>query len=112
MQGIVSSGISIIIVAWCIKMRGPLFASVFYPLQLLLIAVSAYLMLDEKLYLGSILGAMLIVCGLYVVLWSKNKEMKENTQLLVDIRENCGDPQGWGWRKNSPRSGECGRRIF
>jgi hypothetical protein len=52
MQGIVSSGISIIIVAWCIKMRGPLFASVFYPLQLLLIAVSAYFMLDEKLYLG------------------------------------------------------------
>jgi len=33
-------------------MRGPLFASVFYPLQLLLVAVAANLLVDEKLYLG------------------------------------------------------------
>ncbi|RHN62764.1 putative EamA domain-containing protein [Medicago truncatula] len=80
-SGIVISGIATIVIAWCIKMRGPLFASVFYPLQLLLVAVSAYLLLDEKLYLGSILGAVLIVCGLYIVLWSKNKEMKEKVQV-------------------------------
>ncbi|CAK8539082.1 unnamed protein product [Lathyrus sativus] len=81
-SGIVTFGIATIVVAWCIKMRGPLFAAVFYPLQLIIVAVSAYLLLDEKLYLGSILGAVLIVCGLYVVLWSKNEEMKEKAQLM------------------------------
>ncbi|GAU24137.1 hypothetical protein TSUD_83720 [Trifolium subterraneum] len=82
MVGIVPSGLVIIVVAWCIKMRGPLFAAVFNPLQLLLVAIFAYLLVDEKLYLGSVLGAVLIVCGLYAVLWSKSKEMEKETQLL------------------------------
>ncbi|XP_045823868.1 WAT1-related protein At1g25270-like isoform X3 [Trifolium pratense] len=81
-SGIVPSGLVIIAIAWCIKMRGPLFAAVFNPLQLLLVAIFAYLLVDEKLYLGSVLGAVLIVCGLYAVLWSKSKEMEKKTQLL------------------------------
>jgi len=52
MQGIVASGLVIVVISWCIKMRGPIFASAFNPLQLLLVAISAYLLLDEKLYLG------------------------------------------------------------
>ena len=52
MQGIVASGIVVVIIAWCIKKRGPLFVSVFCPLQLVLVDIAAYLMLDEKLYLG------------------------------------------------------------
>ncbi|TXG53870.1 hypothetical protein EZV62_019126 [Acer yangbiense] len=30
----------------------------------------------------SIIGAVLIACGLYMVLWGKNKEMKKKTQIL------------------------------
>ncbi|XP_061350882.1 WAT1-related protein At1g68170-like [Gastrolobium bilobum] len=80
--GIVVSGIVVIVYNWCIKMRGPLFASIFNPLQLLLVVIAAYLMLDEKLYLGCVLGAVLIVCGLYAVLWGKGKEMKKKTHLV------------------------------
>ncbi|GAU24136.1 hypothetical protein TSUD_83710 [Trifolium subterraneum] len=70
-------------------MRGPIFASIFNPLQLLLVAISAYLLLNEKLYLGSVFGAVLIVCGIYAVLWSKSKEMKKKIKLLsleIDIK--------------------------
>ncbi|XP_027348407.1 WAT1-related protein At1g25270-like [Abrus precatorius] len=81
-SGIMNSGIVVIVIAWCIKMRGPLFASIFGPLQLLLVAVASYLMLNEKLYLGSLLGAALIVCGLYTVLWGKGKEIKKKTHLV------------------------------
>ncbi|KAK4846335.1 hypothetical protein QYF36_015954 [Acer negundo] len=42
-------------------------------------------LLDEKLHLGSILGSMLIICGLYAVLWGKGKEMKKITQLVPSI---------------------------
>ncbi|TKY53364.1 WAT1-related protein [Spatholobus suberectus] len=80
-SGIVVSGVMVMAIAWSIKMRDPLFVSVFNPLQLLLVVVAAYLMLDEKLYLGSVLGAVLIVFGLYVVLWGKSKEMKKKSQL-------------------------------
>lgn len=52
LQGIVGSGVVFLIIAWCIQMRGPLFASVFNPLMLVLVAVAASLMLDEHLYLG------------------------------------------------------------
>lgn len=52
MQGIVASGLVVIAMAWCIKKRGPVFASIFSPLQLLLVVIAAYFMLDEKLYLG------------------------------------------------------------
>lgn len=31
----------------------------------------------------SLLGAILIVCGLYVVLWGENKEMKKKLSALV-----------------------------
>ncbi|KAJ1434973.1 EamA domain [Sesbania bispinosa] len=81
-SGIVASGLVVIVTAWCIRMRGPLFVSVFNPLMLVLVAVAASLMLDENLYLGSLLGAVLIVCGLYMVLWGKSKEMKKIAQLV------------------------------
>ncbi|CAK8530248.1 unnamed protein product [Lathyrus sativus] len=82
-SGIVASGLVVIVTSWCIKMRGPLFASVFNPLMLLFVTIAASLMLDEKLYLGSLIGAVLIVCGLYMVLWGKSKEMKKIAQLAT-----------------------------
>nr|AFK41401.1 unknown [Lotus japonicus] len=90
-SGIVASGLVVIMISYCVKMRGPLFASIFNPLQLLLVAIAAYLLLDEKLYLGSVLGAGLIVCGLYTVLWGKSKEMKKKTQLIP--LENTKQPE-------------------
>ncbi|MED6119547.1 hypothetical protein PIB30_012738 [Stylosanthes scabra] len=80
-SGIVGSGVVYLILSWSIKMRGPLFASIFNPLMLVLVAVVASFMLDEQLYLGSVIGSAIIVCGLYAVLWGKNKEMKKVAQL-------------------------------
>ena len=51
-QGVVASGIMVIVIAWCVRMRGPLYASVFNPLMLVIVAVAGSLMLDENLYLG------------------------------------------------------------
>ncbi|KAL9329117.1 hypothetical protein ACSQ67_004120 [Phaseolus vulgaris] len=75
-----------IVTSWCVRKRGPLYASVFNPLSLVLVAVAAALLLQEKLYLGSVIGAMLIVCGLYMVLWGKSKEMKPPTDLERELR--------------------------
>ncbi|KAK7374920.1 hypothetical protein VNO80_08363 [Phaseolus coccineus] len=81
--GIVTSGFVIIATAWCVRKRGPLYASVFNPLCLVLVAIASSLLLQEQLYIGSVIGAVLIVCGLYMVLWGKSEEMKvvtENTE--------------------------------
>ncbi|TKY71292.1 WAT1-related protein [Spatholobus suberectus] len=81
-SGIVVSGVMVVVISWCIHMRGPLFASVFNPLMLVMVALAGSTMLNEKLHLGCIIGAVLIVCGLYVVLWGKSKEMKKKNQLV------------------------------
>ncbi|CAM8906939.1 unnamed protein product [Rhodiola kirilowii] len=75
-SGIMASGVAVALIAWCVRLKGPLFVSVFNPLMLILVAVAGSLVLDERLHLGSILGSMLIVSGLYMVLWGKDKEAK------------------------------------
>ncbi|CAM0144890.1 unnamed protein product [Urochloa decumbens] len=73
-SGVLASGAMLVLLSWCVKRRGPLFASVFNPLILLLVAVLSSLLLAEKLHLGCALGAGLIVVGLYAVLWGKARE--------------------------------------
>ncbi|XP_054800475.1 WAT1-related protein At1g68170-like [Prosopis cineraria] len=82
--GVVVSGIMVAVTTWCVHMRGPLYVSTFGPLLLVLMAFPGSFMLDEKLHLGSIIGGVMVICGLYVVLWGKDKEMKKmNHQLIV-----------------------------
>ncbi|KAK4424356.1 WAT1-related protein [Sesamum alatum] len=86
--GVVGSGLLFTVVAWCVRMRGPLFVSIFNPLLLVIVAIAGSLFLEEKLHLGMVLGAILIVGGLYVVLWGKGKELKKVSQLMPENQEN------------------------
>ncbi|KAK4762082.1 hypothetical protein SAY87_029966 [Trapa incisa] len=82
-SGIFGSAMSVTLIAWCARKRGALFTAVFNPLMLVLVAIAGSLFLNEKLHLGSVLGATLIVCGLYVVLWGKGKEHKMMSAVLL-----------------------------
>ncbi|KAF1886512.1 hypothetical protein Lal_00045745 [Lupinus albus] len=77
-SGVVASGLVWVLIMWCVHLKGPLYASSFNPLFLVLVAIAGSLILDEKLYLGSIIGSVLIIVGLYSVLWGKGKELKES----------------------------------
>ncbi|MCD7459325.1 hypothetical protein HAX54_040636 [Datura stramonium] len=57
--------------------RGPAFVTAFSPLMMIIVAITGSVILAEKIYIGGILGAVLIVAGLYSVLWGKYKEYKE-----------------------------------
>ncbi|KAH6813517.1 hypothetical protein C2S51_022535 [Perilla frutescens var. frutescens] len=85
--GILGTGVMFTLVAWCIRMRGPLFVSVFNPLLLVMVAIAGSLVLEEKLHLGMVLGAILIVGGLYVVLWGKGKELKKMSRLMPESEQ-------------------------
>lgn len=84
-SGVLASGVMLVVLSWCVKRRGPLFASVFNPLMLLVVAVLSSLLLGERLHLGSALGAVLIVLGLYFVLWGKGRE---TSTTKVDVDDN------------------------
>ncbi|KAI3834153.1 hypothetical protein MKW98_018203 [Papaver atlanticum] len=72
------SALALVAMSWCISKCGPLYVSMFSPLLLVIAAVLGWGILDEKLYVGSVVGSALIVIGLYAVLWGKGKEMQQN----------------------------------
>ncbi|KAJ0697774.1 putative EamA domain-containing protein [Helianthus annuus] len=74
---IVGSGISIFAQSWIIQKRGPVFSAMFNPLNTVIVTIFASIFLREQIYLGSAVGAVGIVIGLYVVLWGKAKDLEE-----------------------------------
>ncbi|KAK9071280.1 hypothetical protein SSX86_009848 [Deinandra increscens subsp. villosa] len=74
--GIISSGVVLWLQTWCIQKGGPVFVAVFQPVQTVLVAIMAFAILHDQLYLGGVLGAVLIMIGLYSVLWGKTKEQR------------------------------------
>ncbi|KAL1365924.1 hypothetical protein AAHE18_03G324300 [Arachis hypogaea] len=63
---------------WCIQRGGPVCVAVFQPLQTFLVAIMAALILGDQLCSGGIISAILIMVGLYLVLWGKSKSKEKN----------------------------------
>ncbi|MCL7027110.1 hypothetical protein MKW94_023894, partial [Papaver nudicaule] len=72
------------VISWCISKRGPLYALIFNPVAMIVVAFLGWLIIDEKIHVVSIriylvvnaVGAVLTVIGLYAVLWGKHQELK------------------------------------
>ncbi|CAN0919114.1 Protein WALLS ARE THIN 1 [Linum grandiflorum] len=82
-SAIVVSGIGFGIQIWVIQRGGPVFVSGYLPLQTILVAVMASIVLGEEFHLGGMIGAILIIAGLYMVLWGKSDE----TKVATDVEE-------------------------
>ncbi|KAK4414222.1 WAT1-related protein [Sesamum alatum] len=78
--GIISSGLVISLQTWCIQKGGPVFVASFQPVQTVLVAGMAFIILGDQLYSGGVIGAVLIVIGLYLVLWGKTTETRYQSQ--------------------------------
>ncbi|QCE07661.1 WAT1-related protein At5g07050-like [Vigna unguiculata] len=72
--GVVVAGLIIYIQLWCTEKRGPVFVTMFNPLSTILVAILAYFVFGEKLYLGSIIGSLIVIIGLYFLLWGKERD--------------------------------------
>ncbi|CAA2979138.1 protein WALLS ARE THIN 1 [Olea europaea var. sylvestris] len=81
--GVVASGIAFAVQIWCIDRGGPVFVAVYQPVQTLVVAIMASIALGEEFYLGGIVGAVLIIAGLYLVLWGKNEERKYSQRAAI-----------------------------
>ncbi|ESQ36730.1 hypothetical protein EUTSA_v10008019mg [Eutrema salsugineum] len=84
--GIVGQAMSTVATSWSIKKVGAVFASTFSPIILISATLFDFLILHTPLYLGSVIGSVVAVTGLYVFLWGKNKEMKAAATLCPPIQ--------------------------
>ncbi|CAN6466172.1 unnamed protein product [Victoria cruziana] len=73
-SGAACSGLSYIMMAWCVEKRGPVFTASFSPLIQVVVAITEVLFMHEQLHLGSIIGSAVVVIGLYMLLCGKSKE--------------------------------------
>ncbi|XAR65574.1 hypothetical protein NMG60_11009737 [Bertholletia excelsa] len=81
--GMVGSGLCYVVMAWCVKKRGPVFTSAFSPFIQAFAAVFDVSILHEQIHLGSVVGSMLVVAGMYILLWGKCSEADDNADGFV-----------------------------
>uniref|UniRef100_A0A0D9WFI7 WAT1-related protein n=1 Tax=Leersia perrieri TaxID=77586 RepID=A0A0D9WFI7_9ORYZ len=75
-SGVFNTGITFVLISWAVTRRGPIYPSMFNSLLLIITTVMDSLLLGTNIYLGSVLGALLIIVGLYAFLWGKGKELQ------------------------------------
>ncbi|CAN1798175.1 WAT1-related protein At2g39510 [Linum perenne] len=75
-SGIMSSGILYSVQGVVMQSKGPVFVTAFGPLSMVIVAIMGSILLSEIMYMGRVVGAMVIVTGLYMVLWGKSRDEK------------------------------------
>ncbi|KAK2633740.1 hypothetical protein Ddye_028532 [Dipteronia dyeriana] len=73
-SGVICSGIAYCVQGVVMKSKGPVFVTALNPLSMIITAIISSFVLAEIMYLGRITGAIVIVIGLYLVLWGKSKD--------------------------------------
>nr|CAD1825586.1 unnamed protein product [Ananas comosus var. bracteatus] len=84
--GIFGSCVTYCLQTWCVSKRGPLYSAMFNPLCTVITTVSAFFVLHEELHIGSLIGAIAVVGGLYVVLWGKAEDLNKIKPIPSDGR--------------------------
>jgi drug/metabolite transporter (DMT)-like permease len=73
-SGIVCSGVAYYVQGIVSRQRGPVFVTAFNPLCMIITAVLGSIILKEEITRGSVIGAAIIVVGLYFLIWGKSKD--------------------------------------
>ncbi|CAA7032070.1 unnamed protein product [Microthlaspi erraticum] len=79
---------------WAVRNKGPVYLAIFRPLSILIAVIMGAIFLGDFLYLGSLVGGILISLGFYTVMWGKAKEEKakllslsEEAPLLINSKD-------------------------
>ncbi|KAG2309245.1 hypothetical protein Bca4012_081831 [Brassica carinata] len=99
-SGIVCSAIAYYVGGMVMKTRGPVFVTAFSPLCMIIVAIMSTVIFAEQMYLGRVLGAVVICAGLYLVIWGKGKDYEfsstpqtneESTRPKLELSRNGKD---------------------
>ncbi|KAG5025484.1 hypothetical protein AAZX31_08G144200 [Glycine max] len=82
--GIMVTGVTYYLQTWVIEKKGPVFLAMATPLALIMTIFSSAVLLGEIITLGSLLGGIALVIGLYCVLWGKSREQMPKASLDLE----------------------------
>ncbi|MED6121079.1 hypothetical protein PIB30_026702 [Stylosanthes scabra] len=83
-SGIFCSGLAYYIQGVVMKTRGPVFVTAFSPLCMVIVAIMGSIFLAEQMFLGRVVGAIVIILGLYMVVWGKSKDYDTPNPTIQD----------------------------
>uniref|UniRef100_A0A0E0MLG0 WAT1-related protein n=1 Tax=Oryza punctata TaxID=4537 RepID=A0A0E0MLG0_ORYPU len=83
-QGVFNTAATFCLITWAVSRRGPTYPSMFNSLSLIITVVLDSMLLGSDISVGSLLGAFMIITGLYAFLWGKGKEVKRQQQVRAN----------------------------
>ncbi|KAJ8617051.1 hypothetical protein MRB53_013237 [Persea americana] len=90
--GILVTGLFYYAQTWSVHKKGPVFTTAFQPLLIVFSFILEAAVLKESTHLGSIIGAVLVVLGLYMLLWGKSKDQDKEGKGILETDGNINSP--------------------
>ncbi|GFZ17488.1 nodulin MtN21 /EamA-like transporter family protein [Actinidia rufa] len=112
-SAVFGSAVTFSVQIWCIHEKGPVFVAMFKPLSIAIAALLGVIFLGDTLYVGSVIGAIVIVVGFYGVIWAQSEEeYKEiygvdtipSSSDKTPLLQNQGVARGLFWRNATAKN--------
>ncbi|KAH0924645.1 hypothetical protein HID58_016901 [Brassica napus] len=89
--GIMSSSIAYYVQGLMMQRKGPVFVTAFNPLVVVIVSIMSFFVLGQGIYLGGVIGLVVLMVGVYAVLWGKHvddddKETRCEDNILVAVK--------------------------